>query len=138
VGAGFGGTGAESLFNDYVYNALVLVAATSCIVRAVRVPGGRVAWALLGLGLLTWAAAEIYNSFHLSELEEPPYPSLSDALWLAFYPFTYAALALLVRARMREARGSLWLDGIVAALAVSAVGEVALFNPMAAASACSP
>jgi two-component system cell cycle response regulator len=134
VGVGFGGEGSEPLFNDYVYNGLVLVAAASCILRAVRVPGQRTPWALLGFALLIWTAAEVYNSFYLSELEEPPYPSLSDALWLSFYPITYAALALLVRARMREARASLWLDGLVAALAVSAVGEVALFAPMADAS----
>ena len=134
VGVGFGGEGSDPLFNDYIYNGLVLVAAGSCILRAIRVPVGRAPWALLGAALLTWAAAEIYNSFYLSELEEPPYPSLSDALWLSFYPATYAALALLVRARMNEARASLWLDGIVAALAVSAVGEVAIFSPMAEAS----
>jgi diguanylate cyclase (GGDEF)-like protein len=134
VGVGFGGPGSERLFSDFVYNGLVLVAAASCVVRAVRVPGQRVAWALLGVALASWAVAEIYNSFHLSKLEEPPYPSLSDAFWLAFYPISYAGLALLVRARMREARASLWLDGLVAALAVSAVGEVALFAPMAEAS----
>jgi diguanylate cyclase (GGDEF)-like protein len=134
VGVGLGGPGAESFFNDYVYNGLVLTAAASCVLRAIRVPGGRFPWALLGVALAIWAAAEIYNSFYLSELEEPPYPSLSDALWVAFYPITYAALAMLVRARMREARASLWLDGVVAGLAVCAVGEVALFAPMAEAS----
>jgi two-component system cell cycle response regulator len=134
VGVGLGGKRLESFFNDYLYNALVLVAASSCILRAIRVRRQRAPWALLGAGLLAWAAAEIYNSFYLASLEEPPYPSLSDALWLSFYPAAYGALALLVRERMREARGSLWLDGLVAALAVSAVGEVALFSPMAAAS----
>jgi diguanylate cyclase (GGDEF)-like protein len=134
VSAGLGGASLESFFSDYLYNGLVLVAAASCILRAVRVREQRGPWGLLGAALLTWAAAEIYNSFHLSKLEEPPYPSLSDALWLSFYPASYAALALLVRARMREARASLWLDGLVAALAVSALGEVTIFSPMAQAS----
>jgi diguanylate cyclase (GGDEF)-like protein len=134
LGADLGGDRLAPLFNDYIYNGLVLVAAASCILRAVRVRAGRAAWALLGAGLVAWAAAEVYYSFHLTNLEEPPYPSLSDGLWLSFYPATYIALALLVRARMREARASLWLDGLVAALAVAAVGEIWVFSPMAEAS----
>ena len=134
VKAGLGGERLDSFFGDYLYNALVLVAAASCLVRAVRVREQRVAWAALGIALLSWAAAEIYNSFHLATLEEPPYPSLSDALYIAFYPLTYFALVVLVRSRLREARASLWLDGLVAALAVAAVGEIALFAPMADAS----
>jgi two-component system cell cycle response regulator len=134
VWKGFGGDGLAGFFENYLYNGLILVAAASCLTRAIRVPGRRIAWALLGAGLLSWSAAELYNSFYLSKLEEPPYPALNDAFYIAFYPLTYAALAMLVRSRMKEARGSLWLDGLVAALAVSAVGEVALFSPMAEAS----
>jgi two-component system, cell cycle response regulator len=134
VGLGVGGDGLAPFFADYVYNALVVVAALSCLVRGVRVAEHRAAWAVMGVGLLSWAGAEIYNSFHLSKMEEPPYPSYSDALYIAFYPATYAALVLLIRSRLREARASLWLDGLVAVLAVCAVGEVALFAPMAQAS----
>jgi diguanylate cyclase (GGDEF)-like protein len=134
VGVGLGGAGMGSFFTDYVYNGLVLVAAASCLVRAARVRTRRAAWLFLGVGLLSWAVAEVYNSFYLSNLEEPPYPSPSDAFWLAFYPATYVALVLLVRERMKEARASLWLDGLVAALAVCAVGEVLIFSPMAQAS----
>jgi diguanylate cyclase (GGDEF)-like protein len=134
VGVGLGGAGLEPFFADYVYNALVLVAAASCLTRAVRVADHRAAWTLLGVALLSWAGAEVYNSFHLSKMAEPPYPSLSDGLYIAFYPLTYAALVMLVRSRLREARASVWLDGLVAVLAVCAVGEVALFSPMAEAS----
>src|SRR3954470_24596580 len=127
---GLGGTSLDGLFNDWVYNALILAAAASCLVRGMKVSVDRAAWLLLGLGLTAWAAAEIYNSAHLSKLAAPPYPSISDALWLAFYPAGYAAFVLLVRRRMREARASLWLDGLVAALAVTTVGEVILFAPV--------
>ena len=37
VAFGFGGEGSESFFQDWVYNALVLSAAVSCLVRGVRV-----------------------------------------------------------------------------------------------------
>src|SRR4051812_40940263 len=125
-----GGHGLDSFFNDWVYNALILAAAASCVVRAVRVPVDRAAWFLLGFGLTAWAAAEIYNTVYLSKLADPPYPSISDALWLTFYPSSYVAFVLLVRRRMRDAQASLWLDGLVAALAVTTVGEVLVFAPV--------
>jgi diguanylate cyclase (GGDEF)-like protein len=134
VGVGFGGEGMAKFFEAYLYNGLVLLAAGSCILRGIRVRGHRAAWLVLGSGLVMWAAAEIYNTFWLAKLDEPPYPSLSDAFWLAFYPAVYCALILLVRERMHEARASLWLDGLVAALAVTAIGEVTVFHTVAEAS----
>ncbi|MFL5886506.1 MAG: HD domain-containing phosphohydrolase [Thermoleophilaceae bacterium] len=133
-----GGHGLDSFFNDWVYNALILAAAASCLVRAVRVPVDRAAWLLLGFGLVAWAAAEIYNTVYLSKLADPPYPSISDALWLTFYPASYVAFVLLVRRRMRDAQASLWLDGLVAALAVTTVGEVLVFAPVVQTTGGSP
>ena len=132
LNAGFGARegAVYDFFNNWVYNALVLTAAASCLTRAVRVPGGRAPWIVLGCGLLLWSGAEIYNTLYLSKMEEPPYPSVSDLMWLAFYPASYVTILLLVRNRMRARRASLWLDGLVAALAVAAVGEVLVFQPV--------
>jgi two-component system, cell cycle response regulator len=129
----------DGFFNDWVYNGLVLTAAASCLVRAVRHRIDRVPWALLGLALALWAAAEITNTVYLSKLVEPPYPSISDAMWLAFYPASYVALVQLVRGRMRgQRRASLWLDGLVAALTVAALGEVLVFQPVIQSSGGTP
>src|SRR5436305_5538911 len=123
------GKGLDHFFNDWVYNGLVLAAAASCLTRAVRIRRDRAPWLVLGIGLALWAAAEITNTVYLSKLANPPYPSVSDAMWLAFYPCIYAALVLLVRGRMRgERRGSLWIDGIVAGLTVAALGEAIVFH----------
>src|SRR5256714_1932797 len=131
--AGFhvGGKSLDGFFNDWLYNALVLVSAISCLVRAIRVREHRAAWMLLGAGLLAWTAAEVYSSFVLSALDNPPYPSLSDYLWLSFYPMSYVAMVLLIRDRMPEARASLWLDGVVVALAGCALGEATVFHTVA-------
>jgi hypothetical protein len=131
AGFGLGGAGTDGLFNDYVYNGLMALAAASCLLRAVRIREARPAWTILGLGLAAWTSAEIYNSLVLAKLEEPPYPSLSDYLWLTFYPASYVAMVLLVRGHMRKARTSMWLDGVVAALAVCAIGEVTVFHTVA-------
>jgi diguanylate cyclase (GGDEF)-like protein len=130
TGFGFGGDSLSGFFNDWVYNGLVIVSAAWCIARAVLVRTDRLAWALIGFGLACWATAEILNTVYLSKLDMPPYPSLSDAFWLAFYPAGYGAMILLVRGRMELFRRSLWLDGIVAALAVAAVGEILFVQPI--------
>src|SRR5947207_2275341 len=129
---GLGGRGADSVFNDWIYDGLVFVSALSCLVRGVRVRERRAAWLVLGVGLLCWTASEVYDSAYLAHLKDPPYPSLSDLLALLFYPAGCVALVLLVRGRMRGARVSLWLDGVVAALAVCTIGEVAVFHQVLA------
>ena len=121
AGLGFGGDGAATFFNTGVYNGLLLVAALSCLLRAALHTEERTPWLLMGLGMLAWTGGDVYYSAVLANREELPIPSLSDAGYLAFYPASYVALALLVRARMPGFRRSLWLDGAIAALAVAAL-----------------
>ncbi|HWM08690.1 MAG TPA: hypothetical protein VNO82_05080, partial [Solirubrobacteraceae bacterium] len=68
----------------------------------------------------------------LAQLDEPPYPSVSDAGWLVFYPACWIAVVLLMRQRLREFHASLWLDGIVAALGVAAVTAALVLPPILA------
>jgi diguanylate cyclase (GGDEF)-like protein len=125
---GLGGAGLDTFFNSWVYNALVLAGAASCLTRAALMREERKAWACMGLGMLAWASGEIYYSAVLSQRAEVPIPSLADAGYLLFYPGSYVALALLVRARMPGFRRSLWLDGAIAALAVSALAAALVFE----------
>ena len=92
----------------------------------------RLAWALIGFALVAWSAADLYYTLVLSKLEAPPYPSISDAGWLVFYPACWAAVVLLVRRRIREFHPSLWLDGIVAALGVAALRAALVLPPILA------
>jgi diguanylate cyclase (GGDEF)-like protein len=128
TGPGLGGEKLDSFFNDWVYNGLIVVSAVGCLLRAAIVKHERGAWLMLGIGIAFWAAAEILATVWLNHLEEPPYPSIADGLYLTFYPAIYVALVLLVRGRMSQARASLWLDGLIAALAVAVVGELFVFQ----------
>ena len=58
----------------------------------------------------------------------PPFPSVADAFYLAFYPPTYLALVLLVRHRISRFNASVWLDGLAAFLTVAAVGAAVLLE----------
>jgi diguanylate cyclase (GGDEF)-like protein len=111
----------DALLNDLLYNLLLLGTAAACIARSLLVPVLRRAWLLLGFGTLAWALGDIYWTVRLTGLEQVPYPSPADALYVLFYPFTYAALALLVRSTARRFHRSMWLDGLIGVLAVSSL-----------------
>jgi hypothetical protein len=84
---------------DPIYNAALLGSSMFCLARSALRRDERVAWALIGGSLGLWAAGNIIWWFWISDLEEAPYPSAADALWLAFLPVCYAGLLLLARQR---------------------------------------
>ncbi|HEX2232733.1 MAG TPA: diguanylate cyclase [Thermoleophilaceae bacterium] len=114
----------------YVYNALIAAAAAFCLARARHVERERGAWLAFGLGLAAWAAGEAAYTLFLDGPVEPGHPNVSDVLWLLFYPATYVGIVLLVRARVNEFRASLWLDGVVGALAMASIGAALALGPV--------
>ena len=121
-----------AVFDTWIYNGVLVGAALVCVARAVLVREERVAWALIGAGLISWSAADVYYTAVLGKLDEPPYPSISDLGWLLFYPAFWAAIVVLMRRRIREFHGSLWLDGIVAALGMGACVAALVLPPILA------
>ena len=112
------------------YNGLIFAAAAVCLLGAPA--GERRAWALIAAALAAWAVGNTYWTFFLVDLDNPPYPSISDVFWLAFYPPVYLALVLLLRARVPSYRFSLALDGAIGALAVGAVATAVVFGRVVA------
>jgi diguanylate cyclase (GGDEF)-like protein len=113
-----------------LYDALIVAAPLACIARLIARPADRVAWALIAGGLVAWAAADIYDTSVLSNLAEPPYPSLADAGWLAWYPACYVAVVRLAARRGARIPTGIWLDGILTALACAALAAALLFEPI--------
>ncbi len=120
----------NGFFDNYVYNGVIVGAALLCFARAACVQPERGAWLGLGVALSLWSGGEIYYSAVLSNQATPPYPSPSDALYLAFYPASYLGLWVLVRSRVRRAPLSLGLDGMIAALAVAALAAAIVLPPV--------
>src|SRR5919112_2233972 len=118
---GLGGDSLTGLFEDWVYNGVMVAAALLALLRAAVVPAQRLAWAALGCGLAFWVAGGILYTVAPENLDDGPFPAASDLLWLVFYPAAFDALVLMVRSRARVFYGSLWLDGLVGALAVAAL-----------------
>lgn len=134
VAVGFGGPGTDALFNTWIYNALMLTSAAACLLRAALVRRERVAWGLLGVGLLLYTGGEIYYAAVLAGQASVPIPSLADAGYLAFYPLAYAALIALLRARIGAFPVARWLDGAIVGSAVAALAAAFALGPIVDAS----
>ena len=121
----------------WLYNVLLVGSAFVCLSSPLRRSRERAAWLCLGVTLLLWAAGDFYYTIFLWNQDAAP-PTVTDWFWLASYPFLYASIALLVRARTAHFDRSLWLDAILAALAVAAVGATVLFGAVVESTGGSP
>jgi diguanylate cyclase (GGDEF)-like protein len=133
-----GSASLQDAVGRWVYDAVVLGAALLVLFRAALVEAERGAWLALGAGLLLWALGQTYYSVVLYYASPAPFPSPSDALFLAFYPASYLALALLLRARVAHLDPLAWVDGLIGALAVAGVAAALIFPPVLEALGGSP
>jgi diguanylate cyclase (GGDEF)-like protein len=114
--------------NGPLYDAVVLSAGLACVLRARRGGPERAAWIAIAATVLTQALTEFcWTVFYASD-PSPPYPSLCDIGWLAFYPLAATGVLLMVRARARALEWRLWTDGLIAALGTAALGAAFVFE----------
>jgi two-component system cell cycle response regulator len=123
---GWGAT--DRLFDDWLYDAVMVGCATVCLARGLTVATAKFAWLALGFSLSCDAAGEV-----MSSISESLAPNVQRGLYLCFYLGAYVAIVLLARRRLTHPRASLWLDGLAGMLAVGALGCSALFVPVLAA-----
>jgi len=77
-------------------------------------------------------AGDVYYTVVITPMQgDAPFPSPADAGYLSIYPASYVALVLLLRARAGRIPSSLWLDGLISALAVAALGAALVFGVVA-------
>ena len=124
--------GGDDLFDGWIYTSVVLAASLGILARGVLVRRERAAWILIGLGALVWSLGELYWWRVIENLPEEPFPSIADAMYLGLFPFLYAGLVLLVKARVTHFHASQWLDGLAAALLIASVGAAIVLPPVLA------
>jgi diguanylate cyclase (GGDEF)-like protein/putative nucleotidyltransferase with HDIG domain len=115
-------------WGEHLYELIEVVAAACCLWRAATDPGERLPWLLIGLGLVSYSAAELYYTVFLQNLEEIPYPSLADALYLGIYPLAFVGLLLLTRCRAGRLPWMLWVDGLIVALGFAALSGALVYG----------
>src|SRR3954451_17218651 len=115
------------------YNLTEFLGVAVCALRTVSASGReRAAWLALTLGLFGFFAGDVYYTVVITPMQgDAPFPSPADAGYLAIYPGSYVALVLLLRARAGRLPSTLWLDGLISALAVAAVGAALVFGVVA-------
>jgi diguanylate cyclase (GGDEF)-like protein len=121
--------GAWPGWTAYLYNAIEIGAVAACAWRALAVPVERAAWWWMTAALAAYAAGDLYwvVAFEPLAPADIPYPSVADALYLAFFLCAYVAIVLLARGRRGgRVTGLQWLDGAIAALATGAVATAAI------------
>ena len=121
----------DRVIASWVYTAVIWIASAMCLLAAATRRRERGAWGLIGLGLLLWSGGDLVWTVWLTNLENPPYPSVADGLYLGSYVAIYAGLLLLLRGRLRTVRPAQWLDGAVGGLAAAAVVAALVFPALA-------
>jgi diguanylate cyclase (GGDEF)-like protein len=121
----------DRAISSWVYTGLMWLGSAMCLLAAAVRRRERGAWALIGLGLLLWSGGDLVWTLWLNDLENPPYPSVADGLYLGSYVGIYAGLLMLLRARLRPIRPAQWLDGAVGGLAAAAIVAALVFPALA-------
>ena len=117
------------LFSRFAHDLVLLVAAGVCLARVPSVRGReRLAWALIGAGVLAWSLGEVYYTAVLWTDPAPPVPSPADAGYLLFPPLAFAGSLVLLKERSQGVPHRLWVDGLTAALGVAAVSAAIVFE----------
>jgi two-component system cell cycle response regulator len=116
------------VFGDYAHNVIEVLAGVLCLGGAWQARREQTAWLLIGIGVLAWALGNVYYTVVLYDQSSPPIPSPADAGFLLFPVLAIIGVFALVRARTRDVPTTLWIDGTIAALAVTAVSAALIFQ----------
>ena len=117
-------SGYNTLIDGWLQNGVLVAASLVIFLRVIFARPSRLAWALLGTGLGLYAAGNILYFAYVQYLTTVPTPSIADVPWLCSYAFFYSGLVALVRRRVRVSDRTLWLDGVIAALGISAIASI--------------
>jgi diguanylate cyclase (GGDEF)-like protein len=116
------------VFEGIVANVALGLSAVLCLLRGVVVRAASTGFVLLGLGGLMFTAGNVAYVAHVQYLDPVPYPSISDVGYLGAYPFFVVAVVLFARAELGRQHLAVWVDGLVGALGMAAVGSALVLH----------
>ncbi|WP_328293716.1 bifunctional diguanylate cyclase/phosphodiesterase [Kineococcus sp. NBC_00420] len=134
----FGGAPVSTVVDLVLYNVVYVSAAAGLFLHASPSRRDAVGWRVLAVGMLCTAVGNVWFSLVLAQLPVVPYPSLSDAFYLCWYPACYLAIVLVLTAHVGRFPLSVWLDGLVAGAGVAAVAAALWFRPLTAVDPSAP
>lgn len=107
---------------------IMSVATIACFHRAVVSARDRLAWLIIGAAMLSNTAADVYWNSVIANMDDAPYPSVADFMYLAFYPLMFVGMTLLALRRAGGVRASVLLHGVIAVLTVAAIDSAVVFD----------
>src|SRR5215216_3351898 len=123
---------AGPLTSRFAHDAVLLASSALILAKAVKAGRERLAWLLIGAGVLAWSLGEVYYTAVLWDAEVIPIPSPADIGYLLLPPLALPGILLLLRARARAVPRTLWVDGVIAALAVASLSATLVFETVLA------
>jgi diguanylate cyclase (GGDEF)-like protein len=112
-------------------NTASLTALLIFLWAAIRMPpGARAVWWCMWVYLLLTVTGDIVYDVYLYHLQQEPFPSLADVLYLGSYLPMIAALALLVHRRQSGRNRETWIDTAVMSLAAVCVVATVVVMPL--------
>jgi diguanylate cyclase (GGDEF)-like protein len=119
---------AGPLTSRFAHIAVLLVSSALILVKGWSAGRERTAWLLIGAGVTAWSLGELYYTAVLWDAEVIAIPSPADIGFLLLPPLALAGILLLLRARARAVPRTLWVDGVIAGLAVGALSAALVFD----------
>ena len=120
-------------FSSWIYVIVPVGAGVVLIDAAMTLSGkNRVAWLLIGVGVLSWALGEvIWAIYEWLLATEVPYPGWADVFYVAGYPLVFVGVLMLPHVKSRGLeRVRLFLDAGAGTIAVAAIMWVAYLNEL--------
>src|SRR5919197_969385 len=111
----------DAFVTNWIQSNVFLLVGAICLLRVAWASEERSTWLALGIGILCWWPANTTFHFWVVHQDPMPFPSISDAFWLASYPFLYLGIVLAARRHLSGVRIGLWLDGVLRAPALGAL-----------------
>jgi diguanylate cyclase (GGDEF)-like protein len=121
--------------DDWLYSAIQLLATALIWWRVVSSGTDRGAWAALAGFATLWTVGDLGWTLSAEGQGGLPFPDWTDAFYLAAYVCAYVGMVLLLRARARGIRTSVWLDGLVGGFALGALCAAVFLEPVLGAAA---
>jgi signal transduction histidine kinase len=120
-------------FSSWIYAIVPVGSGVVLIDAAMSLTGkNRVAWLLIGVGVLSWGLGEVIWAIYEWVLAiEVPYPGWADVFYVAGYPLLFVGILILPHVKSRGLeRVRLFLDATAGTIAVAAIMWVAYLNEL--------
>jgi hypothetical protein len=121
----------STLLDGWMVDGFELILCALAFTRALRSNSRRALPLALGAAMLAWTLGDVALTVESLGGATPATPSVADGFYLAFYPFAYLALVLLMRRGATRHMPATWLDGGIAGLGAAALCGAFAFSSIA-------